>query len=61
MVITRCVSLPLYGSIVISLPSARFVLKLFFYKFAELVQPLDIVIIKSELICVRLYMRRLLN
>ena len=32
-----------------------------FYKFAELVQPLDIVIIKSELICVRLYMSRLLE
>lgn len=46
MVITRCVSLPLYGSIVISLPSARFVLKLFFYKFAELVQTLDIFIIE---------------
>lgn len=32
-----------------------------FYKFTELAQPLDIVIIKSELICVRLYMSRLLE
>ena len=32
-----------------------------FYKFAELVQTLGVVIIKSELICIRLYMSRLLD